>query len=293
MLCWRGCEGGYTGKNLSCRCLQECPFACEKGDMATCLRQSPGPFTLLLRRHGGCSGRFSRQGRRTPRLSVWWLRTIISHLCAGASCSMGSRAQARHWQRGRWQGRAPGARPSRWRSSRARAPTASASSAGRPSAPCACCSKRRARSLQQRVGLRRLRITFPVMACGHALTLSSLPVGAFKASQERCLLPSACRPVLLPARPPGRAVSLQAAARAPSIVFLDELDGLVPARSAGSDPGCADLRQRGVHPPRAHGRRVGPRQRHRCGRHKQVRRCRVASELLPKTTPCLVLGQIL
>ena len=31
---------------------------------------------------------------------------------------------------------------------------------------------------------------------------------------------------------------LQAAARAPSIVFLDELDGLVPARGAGSDPGA-------------------------------------------------------
>ncbi len=30
---------------------------------------------------------------------------------------------------------------------------------------------------------------------------------------------------------------LQAAAKAPSIVFLDELDGLVPARGANANPG--------------------------------------------------------
>ena len=33
------------------------------------------------------------------------------------------------------------------------------------------------------------------------------------------------------------ASALQAAARAPSIVFLDELDGLVPARGASANPG--------------------------------------------------------
>ncbi len=32
-------------------------------------------------------------------------------------------------------------------------------------------------------------------------------------------------------------VALQAAAKAPSIVFLDELDGLVPARGASANPG--------------------------------------------------------
>ena len=52
------------------------------------------------------------------------------------------------------------------------------------------------------------------------------------------MLPSASSLRLLPARPQGCAILLQAAARAPSIVFLDELDGLVPARSAGSDPGA-------------------------------------------------------
>ena len=33
------------------------------------------------------------------------------------------------------------------------------------------------------------------------------------------------------------ASALQAAAKAPSIVFLDELDGLVPARGASANPG--------------------------------------------------------
>ena len=77
------------------------------------------------------------------------------------------------------------------------------------------------------------------MACDHALSCCSSPLLRFEVSARRVacchLHPGrACSS----ARPQACAILLQAAARAPSIVFLDELDGLVPARSAGSDPGA-------------------------------------------------------
>ena len=75
------------------------------------------------------------------------------------------------------------------------------------------------------------------MACDHAHTCCSLPLLRLEVSPRRaaCCRLHPGRPCFS-ARPQGCAVLLQAAARAPSIVFLDELDGLVPARSAGSDP---------------------------------------------------------
>ena len=77
------------------------------------------------------------------------------------------------------------------------------------------------------------------MACDRMLICcSSPPAALLRESDESYLLPSAFRLRLLPAMPQECAVWLQAAARAPSIVFLDEMDGVLPARSAGSDPGA-------------------------------------------------------
>lgn len=71
-----------------------------------------------------------------------YMSAIKQHCITGASCFGGSPGRARRWRRGRWRARVRSTPRGRWPSSRARAPTASASSVARPSAPCACSSRR-------------------------------------------------------------------------------------------------------------------------------------------------------
>ena len=144
------------------------------------LRRVPARGSLPAQSLSSCASSLAAQASSAGNVSVH-----RRCLCRGPESTSGMCLQghsvvrgAGHRQgdsrRGRWRGRAPVGRPSWWHSSRARAATASASLAGRPSAPCACCLKWRACSPQQPLTLRcccvhaSCRVSWPVATCSSA-----------------------------------------------------------------------------------------------------------------------------
>ena len=149
---------------LFCKCLQECPSVWGRCGQHT-LWRAPACGCLLAHSLSSCAGMVAAQAVSAGRVSTHRACLVRGSESTSCTCLQGHFVLRGAGHRQDTDGEGAGGinRPAlaqdRWRSSRARAPTASANLAGRPSAPCACCSKRCACSLQQRIGLRRLRIT--------------------------------------------------------------------------------------------------------------------------------------